>query len=253
MKIQILGSGSKGNSILFDDGNSRVLVDVGFSCRNLTERLAKIGVEPDSIDAIVVTHEHSDHVRGLHLWVKKHGTKVFATRGTMEAVEEISEKSVEFVEIASGKVVEVGGFKVLPFNLSHDANDPVGLLVKSNGTKIGVATDLGCATALVRERLKGVDALVLEFNHDINMLMDGPYPWHLKDRIRKNRGHLSNEQAAKLLGDIYHDGMECVALAHMSETNNAPDLAVCAAGEIIKGKTKIVVAEQDCPAPAIKL
>lgn len=253
MKFCILGSGSKGNSILFENGSSRILVDVGFSHKNMVERLAEIGVEPDSISAIVITHEHSDHIRGLDVWLKRHHTKVYATAGTHEGAVESTGKSFEFTPIMSGRITEIEGFRITPFHQSHDANDPVGLIVQSNGTKVGIATDLGCATALVRERLKGVDGLVLEFNHDITMLMDGPYPWALKDRIRKNHGHLSNEQAAKLLDEINHDGLACVALAHLSETNNNPAIAAECAGEIIKGKTKTIVAEQACPGPIVKL
>ena len=241
MRFCQLASGSRGNSTLVEANGTRILIDAGLSARGLVTRLGVIGMEPESIDAIVVSHEHADHVRGLNVWCKRFGTPVFITPGTHKAISLSLESFVNVNHFRAGRYLETGAIRINSFAVSHDAIDPVGFIIEAKGSRMGIVTDLGCATGLVRERLQEMDALVIESNHDPRMLIDGPYPWNVKDRIRHNHGHLSNEQSAELLAELAHPGLKAVALAHLSEANNLPNLALNAAKSAVMGKSNAAV------------
>jgi phosphoribosyl 1,2-cyclic phosphodiesterase len=204
------------------------------------------------VEAILVTHEHSDHNRGARVLARRLKVPVYATAGTLER----TELAVDVVShvLKSGEAGTVGPFDVLPFNTPHDAAEPVGFILGAQGLKVGVVTDLGYCTELVKERLSGVDALVIEANHDEKMLMEGPYPWFLKQRVKSRTGHLSNLAAAELLGSQSHTGLQHVVLAHLSEVNNDPALAgdvARSAGGIRGNGTRVAVARQAAPLPVI--
>jgi phosphoribosyl 1,2-cyclic phosphodiesterase len=224
MKICLLASGSKGNSLLVCDGRTRLLIDAGLSARELGRRLALVDVSPDDLNAILVTHEHIDHVRGLGLLSRRYNLPVYLNHEIAPILAD-SQRPVKVVEFAAGVAMPIGSLEVKAFSVTHDAQATVGFAIHSGRHKVGVATDLGVATRLVAEELQGCRTLVLESNHDEEMLRDGPYPWPLKQRIRSNHGHLSNRDSAGLLETLCWEGLENVLLAHLSETNNHPELA----------------------------
>jgi len=201
-----------------------VLVDVGLSGREIRRRLKTIGVHGENLDAIVVSHEHSDHTRGLRVLSNEFNLPVYINYDTLSSVhgKEIKGKIREF---ESGNPFAIGGLSFQPFSVPHDAVDPVGYTIKYRDLKIGIATDLGFATKLVIERLKDCDLLILESNHDEEMLKSGPYPWVLKQRVMSRQGHLSNNQAGTLIKEVYHEGLKHIILFHLSETNNRPEKA----------------------------
>lgn len=255
LKFCVLASGSKGNSTLIEADGSRILIDAGLSAKAMAARLSLLGVDPESIDALVISHEHTDHIRGVDVWCKRFGTRVYTTPATHKAVASSLGPHVRVAHFKSGHAMEIGPFRMIPFHVSHDAEEPVGFVIETNGSRLGVVTDLGCATSLVRERLQRLDALILESNHDMRMLMEGPYPWPVKDRIRRNHGHLSNEQSAKLLACVAHSGLQAVVLAHLSEINNLPEIALESAAGALDGRSKIklCVGRQDYPTDFIAL
>lgn len=222
--VSALASGSKGNSIFIDGPDGSLLVDAGLSAREIMRRLAYIGASPDRIKGILVTHDHSDHLRGVRVLAKRLGVTVYGTSDTLKAAH-LSD-SINTNSVKSGDGFDVAGFTIRPFSLPHDAQDPVGYKLEKDGVKIGIATDLGYATALVRRRLTGCDMLILESNYDEGMLLEGPYPWFLKQRIRSRKGHLSNEVSSQTLSELLHPGLQRVVLAHLSEVNNCPDAAL---------------------------
>ncbi len=222
--VSALASGSKGNSIFIDGPDGSLIVDAGLSAREIMRRLAHVGASPDRLAGILVTHEHSDHLRGVRVLANRLGLTVYGTVDTLRAVGLPESASVRVVK--SGENFAVAGFTIKPFSLPHDAADPVGFLLARDGVRIGIATDLGCATALVRRRLAGCDMVILESNYDEGMLLEGPYPWFLKQRIRSRNGHLSNEASAHILSELLHPGLQRVILAHLSEVNNCPEAAL---------------------------
>jgi phosphoribosyl 1,2-cyclic phosphodiesterase len=232
LKVCALASGSKGNSILLDGPEGALLVDVGLSAREIIRRIHIVGVDPGRIRGILVTHDHSDHVRGARVLAKRLSIPVFGTPGTLEMAG--LDERTSTARICSGKEFSAAGFTVYPFSTPHDAADPVGFVLCMAGTRVGIATDLGCATALLKKRLEGCDFLFLESNHDEKMLMEGPYPWFLKQRIRSRMGHLSNDASSRILSELLHRGLRGVVLAHLSEMNNRPDLALGTAAEVVE-------------------
>lgn len=224
MRVCLLASGSKGNAIYIESGQSRILVDAGLSARELNSRLGGIGVDGGQLDALLVSHEHSDHCRGLGPMCRRFDLPVFIHPDTHAALPKVGRIS-DLRMFEAGDTLEFRNLRIETFSVTHDAAAPVGFVIDSPEGRIGIATDLGIATRLVNQRLRECRVLVLEFNHDEKMLLDGPYPWHLKQRIRSNHGHLSNSASAKMLGELVWDGLEAVFLAHMSETNNHPSLA----------------------------
>jgi phosphoribosyl 1,2-cyclic phosphodiesterase len=244
--VCMLASGSRGNSIYISDGDTAILFDAGLSGIQIEKRLASRGLDPEALTGIVVSHEHSDHIQGVGVLARRYGLPVYINQKTMSAAAAQLGKIQTIMNFECGSPFNIGSLTIHPFSLSHDAEDPAGFTVQRNSTKIGIATDLGTATAMVTEHLKGCALLVLEANHDPHMLTTGPYPWPLKQRIKGRTGHLSNEEAKGLVKAIHHDRLAHIVLAHLSEVNNAPDHAVIEIREVINlEKTCLTVAEQD--------
>lgn len=225
LRLCVLGSGSKGNSIYIEGGGARVVVDAGLCGRELTSRLEAVGADADSLDAILVTHNHRDHISGVGVMARRYNIPVYSAYKTTKASERVWGKIDNISEIEAGNLFSINGLEFYPFSTPHDSAHSVGFIFKAGEKKGGIVTDLGFVTRLVRESLKNCNILVVESNHDEDMLIDGPYPWHLKQRIKGREGHLSNRDCADLLDDIYHDGLQKVVLAHLSEENNRHDLA----------------------------
>jgi phosphoribosyl 1,2-cyclic phosphodiesterase len=312
MRMTVLASGSKGNSTLVATHRTRILVDAGLSCREILRRMNIAGEDPRSLDAILITHEHQDHVQGVAVLARKLGIPVYFTemthrawvrwlhprkrttyaewlrqrqQGSAIADSESSpsgtavaatadEPDAELCEAASperdpaalpsvayfeaGKRFVVGDIDVEPFTIPHDAADPVGFVFEGDGVRIGFATDLGYMPANARQALRRCDALMLESNHDTEMLRDGPYPWSVKQRVMSRVGHLSNEAAAEFLERNYDGQAAYVILAHLSESNNLPALARVSAERALRDRmsllaNKLLLAEQDQPLAAISL
>lgn len=232
MRVCLLASGSRGNSLYVESGDSRILVDAGLSAIETGNRLAAIGVQGSDLHGILITHEHTDHVRGVGTLARKYRVPVLISGPTRKQAERLLSKT-QVQEFDSGTSVVFRDIAIDPFPITHDAADPVGFIIESREGKIGIATDLGIATRLVQEKLRNCRQLVLESNHDEQMLQDGPYPWYLKQRIRSRHGHLSNIESAQLLEELIHPGLEGLFLAHLSEVNNDPALALEATRQTI--------------------
>ena len=246
LSVCVLASGSKGNAIFISDGVTSLLIDAGFSGVEIERRLKVRGIKPEDIDAILVSHEHGDHIKGVGVLARRYDLPVYINEKTLQAA------SSQLGSIDNKKIFECGSsfiinkLKIHPFSISHDAADTTGFTVKKNKIKVGIATDLGIATSMVKEHLKGSSLLVLEANHDPEMLSNGPYPWYLKQRIKGRTGHLSNVDSKKLLKEIKHDQLGHVILAHLSGKNNTPDKALCEVGLSISDcNTKLHVATQE--------
>jgi phosphoribosyl 1,2-cyclic phosphodiesterase len=228
-RLWILGSGSGGNAIYLSSPGARILIDIGFGPRQLVERLRQIDANPAQINAVLISHEHSDHIRGLNLLKRKAlpNTFCYANRLTAEAIHGATGSLPERLRLFSdGDPFTIADITVNPFSVLHDAIDPVGFEILCNGVKITVATDLGFVTGLVRERMKDSHCVIIEANHDEGLLKhDVHRPWSLKQRILGKTGHLSNESAARLLAEIAHDQLGKVVLAHISRDCNTPALA----------------------------
>jgi len=315
VRFTVLASGSKGNSTVMSGGRTRILVDAGLSCRELFRRMRLVGEDPETLDAIVITHEHMDHVNGLAVTARKLGVPVYFTEAThrawmrwltprrqmtyaqwleqcrkqaaerqaeveaaaqegeldeaeleawpvvvgLEAVAETeiapdvkpgavwppSRKdeptwlpAVEYFE--AGRPFEIGDIAVSPFTIPHDATDPVGFVFCAEGVRLAVATDLGYIPPNVKAQLQGLDLLLLESNHDLEMLRDGPYPWSVKQRVLSRVGHLSNEAAGEFLENSYDGQAAYVILAHLSESNNLPELARVTAERALNGRASLL-------------
>jgi phosphoribosyl 1,2-cyclic phosphodiesterase len=331
VRFTVLASGSKGNSAIVSGGRTRILVDAGLSCRELFRRMKLAGEDPETLDAVILTHEHTDHVNGLAVTARKLGIPVYFTESTHRAwtrwltprrqmtyaqwVEQCRRQAAERqaeaetaqfdpaaeseeldsvpvsvtnpsetlafeteVETAAdpgpgaaspvpsrkgdptwlpsvehfkaGQTFEIGDIAVSPFTIPHDAADPVGFVFRTEGVRLALATDLGYIPPNVKQQLKGVDLLLLESNHDLEMLRDGPYPWSVKQRVLSRVGHLSNETAAAYLENEYDGQAAYVILAHLSESNNLPELARVAAERALMGRAsllanKLLLAAQD--------
>jgi phosphoribosyl 1,2-cyclic phosphodiesterase len=228
MRVCLLASGSKGNALYVESGACKMLVDAGLSAVEIIRRLATIGVAADELDAILISHEHADHIRGAGILSRKLKIPAMMSYPTHRAAESCFKKA-DVVEFESGCSYAFRDISIDPFPITHDACDPVGFILESAEGKIGVATDLGIATRLVVDKLQGCAVLVLESNHDEEMLLNGPYPWHLKQRIKSRHGHLSNNDSAGLLNEVVHAGLKGLFLAHLSEVNNEPQLAIATA------------------------
>jgi phosphoribosyl 1,2-cyclic phosphodiesterase len=250
MKICLLASGSKGNSILVESGKTRLLIDAGLSARELRKRLDSIGVEAESLDALLITHEHGDHVRGLGPLVRQLDLPVYLQTDLARKLPDVGKPDCvqEFVD---GEEFTIKDLTIRPFAITHDCLAPVGFTLDGELGKVGVATDLGIVTRLVTECLQDCRALVLETNHDEELLRDGPYPWKLKQRVRSNHGHLSNNAAGNLLQSLLWNGLETVFLGHLSETNNRPDLAVEVVREVLEKQNicepQVLLGKQQLP------
>jgi len=305
VRFTVLASGSKGNSTVVSGGRTRILVDAGLSCRELFRRMRLAGEDPETLDAIVITHEHQDHVNGLAVTARKLGIPVYFTEATHRAwmrwltprrqmtyaqwleqcrkqaaerqaeadaaAEEGEPDEPEAVEAAppiapasetareqppsrkedptwlpavecfeAGRTFEIGDIVLSPFTIPHDAADPVGFVLTAEGVKMGFATDLGYIPPNVKAQLRGLALLLLESNHDLEMLRDGPYPWAVKQRVLSRVGHLSNEAAAEFLENGYDGQATYIILAHLSESNNLPELARMTAERALNGKASLL-------------
>lgn len=248
MRVCLLASGSKGNAVFIESAGTRILVDVGLSAREIAARLNGIGVDPDSLHAVLVTHEHLDHVRGVGPMVRRHRLPLHIHPQTHDQLPRLGKIDV-LNEFDSDQPFLLRDLEVTPFPITHDAAEPVGFVIDTPEGKVGVATDLGVATRLVADKLCGCRVLVLESNHDEQMLQDGPYPWHLKQRIRSRHGHLSNNEAAELIDGLVWDGLDAVFLAHLSETNNLPEKAYAGTRQVLAAQNvcqpELVVGTQE--------
>jgi len=317
VKMTVLASGSKGNSTVVSSSRTRILVDVGVSCRELFKRMAAAGEDPQTLDAILITHEHQDHVQGLSVTARKLGIPVYCTEPThrewmrwmtprkkMTYAEWLAARKAEAQTVAAnpemdgreafeeehseaaadpvpeqttapkpkkdpsalpaveyfsaGEGFSVGDISVTPFTIPHDAADPVGFIFQVDGVQIGFATDLGYMPPNAKRHLRKCDILMLESNHDLDMLRDGPYPWSVKQRVMSRVGHLSNLAAAEFLEGDYDGGAAYVVLAHLSESNNMPELARVSAERALAGrvnllKNRILLASQVHPLESIVL
>jgi len=323
VRFTVLASGSKGNSTVVSGGRTRILVDAGLSCRELFRRMKLAGEDPSALDAIVITHEHQDHINGLAVTARKLGIPVYFTEPTHRAwmrwlmprrqmtyaqwLEQCRKQAAErqaesapacaeendadepegqsVVAIAAqvsseseaepsksskddpawlpaveyfqpGEPFRISDIDLKPFTIPHDAADPVGFVFESEGVRMGFATDLGYIPPNVKAQLAGVDLLLLESNHDLEMLRDGPYPWSVKQRVLSRVGHLSNDAMGKYLATEYDGGAAYVILAHLSESNNLPELARVSADQALVGRAsllanRLLVARQSEPLEAI--
>jgi phosphoribosyl 1,2-cyclic phosphodiesterase len=225
MRFASLGSGSEGNGLIVEAGATRILIDCGFGVRDCVLRLARLGIEPSSITAIFVTHEHSDHVGGVAALAARYGIGVWLTFGTLSAVASRFEGLARVYGFDSHDALVIGDLEVLPFPVPHDAREPVQFVVGDGDHRLGVLTDLGMSTPHVRASLSGCDALVLECNHDREMLHAGNYPASLKQRIAGRFGHLCNDDSAALLASLDCSRLQHILAAHLSRENNRPELA----------------------------
>lgn len=247
MRFCSLGSGSSGNATLIEAGDgtttTRVLVDCGFTLRELTRRLAVRGVDVTSIDAVFVTHEHGDHVGCARALARRHGLALWMSAGTWDALDD-AEPPPTLRTARSGDRIACGALELQPFAVPHDAREPLQLICDDGARRLGLLTDLGTASDDVADRLQGCDALLLECNHDRELLATGPYPAFLKRRIGGRHGHLANHQAATLLRHVAHGGLRHVVAAHLSQQNNRPALAAAALAEALgSAATDVVVAD----------
>jgi phosphoribosyl 1,2-cyclic phosphodiesterase len=233
MRFACLGSGSEGNGLVVEVGSTRVLIDCGFGLRDTVARLARIGVEPETVAAIIVTHEHSDHIGGVAPFAAKFGTPVWLTFGTLSMVAERFAGLDRVYGFDSHDRFAVEGIEIRPFPVPHDAREPVQFVCTDGRWRLGVLTDLGISTAYVEASLSGCDALVLECNHDLDMLANGDYPYPLKQRISGRFGHLDNGAAAGLLTKIDTSRLKHLIAAHLSQHNNRPELARAALAEAL--------------------
>jgi phosphoribosyl 1,2-cyclic phosphodiesterase len=232
-------------------------VDAGLSCREVVRRLEVIGVDARSLDALVLTHEHLDHIRGAGPLARKLNIPVFANTPTLHKGMRTLGSIPGMVPVSTGRSFCIQDLTVETFTKCHDAADPMGLVLCSDNVRLGLITDLGRSTAVVEDRLQGCHAVIVEFNHDEQMLENGPYPLELKRRIRGPEGHLSNLQAARLIRRLSHGSLAWVALAHLSEVNNLPAKALTTVRESLdmcRGqRTQVLVTEQHRPSPMVEI
>lgn len=253
MRLATLGSGSRGNATLIETGCARVLVDCGFGAYELGRRLATLGVEPQGLDALLLTHEHTDHVRGVGALARRHRIPVWSTAGTWRGA---GGEQVPNLHLFSchEQGFQVGDLRVHPYPIPHDAREPCQFVLENDGVRLGLLTDAGTVTPHVAERLATCNALLLEFNHDPELLRGGPYPPQLKARIASPFGHLSNQQAIALLERLPVHSLRHLVAAHLSEQNNSPE-RVHASLAHLEGDLdgRLSIAAQDRPSGWITL
>jgi len=271
VRITVLGSGSRGNSTVVASSTTRILVDAGLSCKETLKRLRLMGEEPEKLSAIIISHEHSDHVGGLPVLARKLKVPVYMTapthlawfRSERQEARRAGEEAVALERLElfeAGHSFAIGDVAVASFTIPHDAADPVGFTFKIDGVKVGIVTDLGYMPASVRQHLRGCAGLVIESNHDLEMLRVGPYPWQVKQRVMSRVGHLSNESLAEFFAGDYDGGAAFLVLAHLSEQNNHPEIARRAAelalagrASLFQGPSRLMLASQTQPLEPITL
>jgi phosphoribosyl 1,2-cyclic phosphodiesterase len=221
-----LASGSKGNSLYFGTDKTKILVDVGLSVKTLKEKLENKQVELENIDAIFITHEHSDHIKGLEQIVKLYDIPVIANHETAKAICSLIDIKPRFKIFCTGENFSFQDLTFKPFSIQHDTVDPVGFIIEANKMKLGLCTDLGCVTTTVLNALRNLDFLILEANHKVDLVHASSRPDVYKQRVLSRLGHLSNDESAKLISSVYHPGLKKVFLAHLSEECNTPTIAM---------------------------
>ncbi|MCI5150507.1 MAG: MBL fold metallo-hydrolase [Candidatus Electrothrix sp. MAN1_4] len=229
MKFCVLGSGSKGNCTLIESGTTRLLIDAGFSGKEISRRMSLINRSPEELDAILITHEHGDHISGVGVLSRRYKLPVYANPATHQAAAARVKELHQRWEFDTGTGFAVSDLDIHPFCISHGTADPVGFLISDGMHSVAYCTDTGKVTTLIRQRLRQCDVLILESNYDPEMLLNGPYPMHIKQRVRSNQGHLANNDAATFLAELSTteaQEVQHVVLAHLSETNNYPDLVM---------------------------
>ena len=246
----VLGSGSSGNSAYISDGKTSILLDAGFSAKEILKRLSAAGLGGAKIDAIVVSHEHGDHARGSGVIARKLGAPIYINRRTYEKAKNVIGEKVAIKYFENGDPFLVDSMRVEPFAIPHDAANPSAFIFHNENRKLAHVTDIGYATDLLRNKISDADYLVVEANHEPEMLKAGPYPWPLKQRIASRSGHLSNIDCEKLLQNVFHSNLQGVTFAHLSETNNNPDL-VAEIGKQTLGGVAYQVASQGRPGPLV--
>jgi phosphoribosyl 1,2-cyclic phosphodiesterase len=265
VSVSVLASGSRGNSAMVCSSRTRILVDAGISCRETFKRIKAAGDDPHALSAILITHEHADHVYGLRVLARKLNVPVFMTAATHQAwARAVRDETGERPELGkrevffSGTAFQIGDIEITPFTIPHDAADPVGFTFRSEGTKVGFVTDLGYLPPNVTYYLRRCDVLVMESNHDVEMLRNGPYPWSVKQRVNSNVGHLSNEDLAEFFRTHYDGRASYVVLAHLSEQNNHPEIARREAEKALGSRqtllhNRVMLAKQSEAMEAIRL
>ncbi len=264
MRFCSIASGSSGNCIYIGSETTHILVDAGISAKKTIEGLHCLDVLPTELDAIVVTHEHSDHIKGIGVLARKYSIPIYATRGTIEGIKKTSglgDIDTDLFNIITADVkFSIKDLNLSPIKISHDANEPVAYRVKCEDKSVGIITDLGNYNDYIIDRLKNVDVLMAEANHDIRMLQVGPYPYYLKQRILSDYGHLSNENSGRMISKLLHDEMKAIFLGHLSKENNLPELAFetvrleieAAPCKYSGNDFPISVAKRDCPSKIIE-
>jgi phosphoribosyl 1,2-cyclic phosphodiesterase len=247
MRFAVLGSGSRGNAALVDCQDTRLLLDCGFALREIEQRLAEVDAHPADLTAIVVTHEHGDHIAGVARLALRYGLDVWASPGTWKGIARASrcaEPARARLFPSHTRGLRLGSLTLRPIPVPHDAREPCQFVFEGDGRRLGVLTDVGTVTPRICDALRECDAMMLESNHDPELLRTGPYPPSLKRRVGGAFGHLSNAQAAVILDRVQHRGLRSVLLSHVSRHNNRPELAMAAAREVVSG-IELGVADQD--------
>ena len=265
VSVSLLASGSRGNSAIIASARTKILLDAGISCRETFKRMKMLGEDPHSLSAILITHEHSDHIYGLGVVARKLGVPVFMTGATHQAwaraARDAHGEAPELPKLElfrSGSRFQIGDVDITPFTIPHDAVDPVGFTFRAQGIKIGFVTDLGRMLENVKDNLRRCDLLVLESNHDIERLRIGPYPWSVKQRVGSPTGHLSNKKLAEFLRADYDGYASYIVLAHLSDLNNHPEIARREAEDALGSRrtllgNRLMLAGQAEPLEAIRL
>ena len=250
MKFCVLGSGSKGNCTIVESGSTAILIDAGFSGKEILRRLALINRSPQDLTAILVTHEHGDHISGVGVLSRRHKLPVYANPDTHLASESRVKKLHKRIDFGTGESFTVDDLEIHPFRISHDTADPVGFVVSDSEAALAYCTDTGKVTNLITHHVRKCQGLILESNHDRQLLMDGPYPMPLKQRVRSNQGHLSNDDAARFLAGLVSSSLQHVVLAHLSEINNQPEIALARVQRelnFLQNGFEVTLAGQDSP------
>lgn len=254
MHFSILGSGSKGNSVYVESKDTAILIDAGFSGKQLCTRLSLIGKDISRVKGIFLTHEHNDHIIGAGIVSRRSRIPVFANDGTFSGADQKLGKLHQRCTFATGEAIVFQDLEIRSFRTLHDTKDPVGFVISDGEHSLGYCTDTGKVTHLMAARLQGCDALILEFNHDPDMLKNGPYPLALQQRVRSSHGHLANDDAAAFLSELLDEQLRYVILAHLSEINNLPEIAHKAAKNVaVDSRCKLVLASQNTPTSVITL
>ncbi|HEY7617292.1 MAG TPA: MBL fold metallo-hydrolase [Terriglobales bacterium] len=265
VSVTVLASGSRGNTALVSSSNTRILVDAGISCKETFKRMKALGDDPHALTAILISHEHGDHVYGLLVLARKLNVPVFMTAATKQAwFRAVRDENGEYPEMnklelfSSGRSFQIGDIAVMPFTVPHDAADPVAFTFRAEGVKVGFVTDLGYLPPNVCDHLRGCEVLVMESNHDVEMLRGGPYPWSVKQRVGSRVGHLSNDDLADFLSNDYDGDAAYVVLAHLSEQNNHPEIARGTAEKALGSRrtllrNRVMLAAQSEPLQPIRL